>query len=1297
MAEKGFLDIFYDDGVDGVYTRNVNQSVIGVNTQNSYYQSGYYLNAITGYSTWRGSGVIQNKGTNCGAISEGLSQLQPFAIQGFLRPYPIDGTHTPLNPTMSGLLEDPQNLVTNPRGILAIGSGPSYPANTPLYNVPGYPGDYEDTGLDLNGDGYGYFPVRIGDITRINPPGDGPEECDSNLLDVVEQSPRAYKIAPRVVVMSEHFRPFYRKFGRCTNNACNDVSSPTPKTISFYDINGNIQTSVVLATHFCGDPYSVDPSDAGMPELPGGSWQSEVGGGADTAYESPQIYNTIGLDSFPLNDMCVIITEEEIPDTVPTFRPITYDFVEKYFDESANPSTAQGSRVAVMIDQMQRAINYYVRLQEPNSENPSYRWISATNNTNIQPLLVGEEFSSTIVDTISYKMRTSAYYVRYDSYVNSLNDNRSIILSDIPQITELQHVDYDYRDFGSASLGNYMRGGAGYLTPTTQAGVRSGDSSSALLFPIEEADGTRSVGFWGSNFTAQYPALFLGNQQRVDALNYLCDAYGIDRPNYLDSTVDASPSVTPQDIRPTLGYKVYKSSVGQDGPFFDITDQIVSYSRTVLTSQTEGFPCIDPDVPCYTVHENFIDEFANEGDTLWYYVTRIEDNGLGGYFESDPSRLIEITVPDTPNEWSDSGERFLSRDNANKGVVGEFPTVNDEAFLIPPQSARTEHHIFDGYRMENNVSVPMLGYSPSGQTLIGTSVAVEPNERETYYRIDNPDAPDNDGVTEAIFPLDRTSYQYILGTPSSEGVTNFQFKLLYNNPYTGPNSARYNSWKNAAKYLNFTKYDPVRNENEPYMHSKLYADALGVVLSLSINPRGYGHKTDGASDWDSYFFDERTANPDSIIGYKMGKYFSQDVADILDTGFGTLHASGNAKNLSYPTGSLLDWFDASRIVDKFETLEYFDISNNGLYALKTIGAENSVYNSTRFAKQINISENNISSDNYQPNWRTNPAFGEHLWTDKLMIVENPTTYLNASNAGDFSVEVINKNQNIIEYLDISHTYLNTTGENTKRLASHTLKQFYFDSPKANPNGTPNNYRTLQFHGGGALETFNMTWETQGQGLHLIHFDDDPDVGPTSSQCGFGSLRHFNLIGSGVYYPRIVSINLGYAQEDDTGWSNRYSPLPAFNGTFLPSSDFAGGVAKEFTVPYLHGNLAPNLEIVDVSNCKDLRRLHLPRSGSEHDSLCTNVPEQRTFLSYVNISNTKLGINGTIDDFVDDAIAGYSVNTPVGHTLTLVAVGVRDGDTDNIAGITQAKLDSLKSSFSAAGKEFIYSGTIIPDE
>ena len=65
--------------------------------------------------------------------------------------------------------------------------------------------------------------------------------------------------------------------------------------------------------------------------------------------------------------------------------------------------------------------------------------------------------------------------------------------------------------------------------------------------------------------------------------------------------------------------------------------------------------------------------------------------------------------------------------------------------------------------------------------------------------------------------------------------------------------------------------------------------------------------------------------------------------------------------------------------------------------------------------------------------------------------------------------------------------------------------------------------------------------------------------------------------------------------------------------------------------------------------------------------------------------------------MDDAIAGYSVNTPVGHTLTLVAVGVRDGDTDNIAGITQAKLDSLKSSFSAAGKEFIYSGTIIPDE
>ena len=1306
--EKGFLDIFYDPTFDGIFSRNVNSSINGINSQNLLYAKGYYLNAhgVGGFNKYRGDNVNYKKREFCGVESgEGLAKLQPGMFQAFGQPFKDEGSHSVSDPTMSGVLTDPENvafdIVSQPDYAFSSRYSRAYPKNIPTYNDPTFPDSYNGAlrGLDITGDGYGYFPVDYrtegeGDVT-----GGGLDEddCVSNVIDISVEVPRGYRIGKRVLVVSEHFRPFYRKFGRCVNNACNSLNNDA-KNIKFMDINGVQHNVEILAGHFCGDPYDVDPEEAGMPVLANGSWQDVLGGNAETLYESRDWYDNIftpqGFTTLPQSDYCVYITAEDIPDGVPTFRPITESFITKYFNETANPSTSQSVRNAVHIDQMGRMILSSVQVGPiPPSTDPSL--INSVHRYNLKSVNTGDETDNVFTNQIAYKVGTSAYYVRMNSYTNSLTDQKSIVTSDIPQITELHHFDYDFRDYASTEYGSHLSPIGG--TQNIVHGVRVGDSSSCVLFPLEDISGNKFFGYWGQQVSPSYPQLF-GKDWFVESLNFICDAYGIDRVEWLDDTVDVSPSITPQDIRPTLGYKVYKSSVGKDGPFFDITDQVVPYNRNVLTSQVVGMPCIDPDVPCYTIHENFIDEFVVEGDVVFYYVTRIEDNGVGGYYESDPSEVIQVTVPSSSNQWSDTEERYLSRDNASSGVLVGTPAINDEALNIP--TSRTVRHLFDGYRMESDVNVPMLGYRSGVPNALGIGqiVATDPTDREFYYRLDNPEG-DNDGTIESILPFDNTSYQYILGTPSSSGEINYQFKM-----FVPTGNTELSAWSQGfGKDIVLTKYDPVKNVNEAYMHSRIYPSAFGLIGSLHINPRGYGHKTDGASDWDLFFFDERTSNPDSITGFKMGDYFSQDLKLINNsTGGGNfnLFASGNASDTSYATGSLLDWIDASGFG---EALGDFDVSNNGLYALKTsdIGTSQ-FYGETSFARRINISNNRISSQAGDlPDWRTDVSFGqsEDQWTDKNILVREPTTYINANNAGDFALEIINKNDNVVEYVDMSRTLVATTSgsqEGIKSIRSKTIQNLFLDDMKKPVVSFPQtgNIPYLNFQACGYLESIsakidsNAEYANGSQGYGLIYFLFDPDVNENSSQCGWANLKYFDLSCNGEVKHTTRSINLGYSHSDTSGWNNRYNPLPSFDtndvSSFNPFQD------KEFESPHFHGNLAPNLEYVNVSGMTSLVRLHLPKVSSEHDLNCTNVPSNRTYLNYVNVSNTQLGIDESLEEFLGDAIEGYSINTPAGYTLTVVAENVKDQN-GVVVRTPESVINSIKTAFSNQGKTFIFVG------
>ena len=1314
--EKGFLDIFYDPATDGVYSRNTSNVINTLNTNNLFYASGYPLNSYcTLTNTYRGNAINFQKGTYCDVTDgEDLAQLQPFAIQTMGLPYPISGTHTSSSPTMTGLLNDPEDVISQAVGFTNYRPTKTYPANITYFNDPTFPNyTSELTGIDINGDGYGYFPIDYGNTDLgwgdVTGGGVNEDDCVSNVIDFGTEPPRAYKIAPRVIIASEHFRPQYKKFGRCTNNGCSGTKT-NPDTIRFRgkDANDNdVNVTIpILATHFAGDSYTIDPASAGMPEIDGQPWQDVLGGDGQTLWESRDWYDNIrgnypaevlGTDGgVPLpNDMCMFVMAEDIPDSIPTFRPMTSGFVRKYFDESANPTTAQNSRVCVQIDQMGRHLLNHVKVNFGSGNEEIITLQNAVNLQNQKSIMTGDELPEDVLNKVTYKMKTSAYAVRYNSYVETLNDKKSIVTSDAPQITETHHIDYDFRDYAVGSLGSYS--GQAFSPPSVAVGVRVGDSSSCILFPFIDTSGNKFFGYWSSHLTSDYNRLF-GNNFCVESVNYICDAYGIDRPDWLDETVDVSPSITPQDIRPTLGYKVYKSGNNKDGPYFDITDQVVPYNRDVLTDRVVGMPCIDPDIPCYTIHENFIDEFVEEGRTYYYHVTRLEDNSIGGYIESDPSDVIEITVP-TSNSWSDSGQRYLSRNSANDGVLVGQPAINDEALNIPPEGERVSIHLLDGYRMEDDVNVPFIGFKPgrSNQLGFGNLVAIPPQDRATYYRIDNPENPNNDGVIESILPLDNTSYQYILGTPSSSGEVNYRFHIF--NSTT--NQQDLFEWKNYPKApLNFTKYDPIKNVNEAYMHSRVYLSPSNIGSNnstININPRGYGHKTDGATDWDTDFFVDRTTKPDSIIGYKMGDLFSQDMAEV--NGFSnsiSLLASGNASDITYSTGSLLDWFDISRGL-------YFnlDLSNNGLYALKTNpdGSTQFDYGTTiNVRNNLNISDNNISSNSFLPDWRTDSSYGEDIsqWTDKTIRVEGQTKYVNASNAGDLAIEVPNKNENVLEYLDASRTFAipNTGTLNLIPIYSYTLQNLYLDNMKRNDVVPSNDAHILHIHGGGALETISSRIDSSStaggsKGYDLIAFVDDPNVDDTSSQCGWNKLRHIDLSCSGVVKHRIVSLNLGYSHDDTDGWNARYLPLPTFTGG-QDLSSFQPFQEREFSQPHLHGNLAPNIEYVDVSGLSYLERLHLPKSSDAHSSSCTNNPTGQRNSMYVNVSNTKLGIDESLETFLTDAIVGYTLNTPTGFTMTVVAFDVKD-EQGVESKTPQSVIDNITNQFAAQGKTFIFNG------
>ena len=78
------------------------------------------------------------------------------------------------------------------------------------------------------------------------------------------------------------------------------------------------------------------------------------------------------------------------------------------------------------------------------------------------------------------------------------------------------------------------------------------------------------------------------------------------------------------------------------------------------------------------------------------------------------------------------------------------------------------------------------------------------------------------------------------------------------------------------------------------------------------------------------------------------------------------------------------------------------------------------------------------------------------------------------------------------------------------------------------------------------------------------------------------------------------------------------------------------------------------------------------------------------MNYINVSNTQLGIDESLEDFLRDAIEGYRIGTPAGYTITVVAENVKDQN-GVIVRTPESVINSIKTAFSNQGKTFEFIG------
>ena len=151
-------------------------------------------------------------------------------------------------------------------------------------------------------------------------------------------APRVYKIGKRVAIACGHFQAHYVQCGEMRD-------PPVENTIRFFDDNTfyDIPIQAQHGRHSLNQRYRVDrqgnPGACGVPD-----------GVPDVASTSGHVV------AMTNSDLSLIITKTDIPDTVPTLKLISPEWLDKYTNEVDFPDTAQETRIAINIDQNVRPL-----------------------------------------------------------------------------------------------------------------------------------------------------------------------------------------------------------------------------------------------------------------------------------------------------------------------------------------------------------------------------------------------------------------------------------------------------------------------------------------------------------------------------------------------------------------------------------------------------------------------------------------------------------------------------------------------------------------------------------------------------------------------------------------------------------------------------------------------------------------------------------------------------------------------------------------------------------------------------
>lgn len=722
-------------------------------------------------------------------------------------------------------------------------------------------------------------------------------------------------------------------------------------------------------------------------------------------------------------------------------------------------------------------------------------------------------------------------------------------------------------------------------------GLYLGDSSSPTFYPLPDGR-LLFVGITTSTGGIPWATL---TRNMVDVIKTLFDEYEDEHPDFVEgSDVDLSSNTRPFNVD---GYRIYKSTISNQGPFFEITSQ--------YDGQLDGgdFICTgnQNDVsPCIRLGNSFMDIEVMPGQQYHYYVTSVNlyDSEMEIY-ESLGSDIITTTVPQYVSSLTD--KLYFDPEDTISTLKGA-DTKNYAEGIVPAINP-IYLNIIDGYNLgDSNSTIPFFGYQTPFDSPINPPIFHD--DFPIYYKIQGGDLENNEEVLGIPMPTSPESYQYILGYRyDSEDVANSNA----NNKFSiGSHDVHINELRSyldsidtlwLSRQFKSTNNDYLRSKLEPYYQSKVYFNNLKGLKKLVINPARYGNGRDEyGEDWSYCEGRAQTDLPESYLGYYSGVYLVSDLEPIYST-IETLVAKDS--NLDSGCQSM-DYFNISEMPN----LDHLDLSHNEILRLD--------HAINPRLKTLDLSFNKIGSSNI---WIEDESFPNRQ--EILPILSNYFILLEICNVS--SNNILNLHQPT-DFLLVQSNLKNLNASNNPRLGEDRSlglfapKLIYLDLSKTSlKNG-------VVFKN--AKKVKNILMRECG----LSSFSVSQDTSPLT----FAELTNLDISSSSGEFK---TLNLKHTKQ-----ANWYA---------------SGGVGNYWD----YGHSAFNLKVVDVSNCPALENLYLP---SPQDSY---LDFNKQYLEVINISNTSLGVNGSLNNIFSDDVFNPDFY-PADHILEVTAKNITDSSGNN---------------------------------